>query len=378
MLSLEGNWHSLPEDCPHREKCGWLGDAHATADLSLFNYDMNAFYLKYIRDIEDSRRKDGRLGRVRPKSEGVPTMVAPGKRANRIANIDWGVAYLILPWRLYVHTGDVEAFRSRFEHVKDFLAYYRTYKNKQGVIDNGLGDWCPPRWDRKQAPEYMECHPYVSGTAFYFQALHIASQMAEVLGDNGYSRQCLNEAEQIRTAFEMVYLQRVEGSDLKHYGSQTATVMALKLGMVSKDDADDRVEGLVHDINDLHNGHHACGIHGLRHLYTVLAEQGQDALAYKMLTDTTFPSPGYVLSCGLSTWPERRWEWKKERYYRNSFNHPMNGGFAAFMHESLGGINPDPASPGYKHFYLQPRLTAQLAWVSAGTESPYGVVRSEW
>ncbi|MFG0254576.1 MAG: family 78 glycoside hydrolase catalytic domain, partial [Rhodopirellula sp. JB053] len=378
LLSLEGNWHSLPEDCPHREKCGWLGDAHATADLSLFNYDMNAFYLKYIRDIEDSRRKDGRLGRVRPKSEGVPTMVAPGKRANRIANIDWGVAYLILPWRLYVHTGDVEAFRSRFEHVKDFLAYYRTYKNKQGVIDNGLGDWCPPRWDRKQAPEYMECHPYVSGTAFYFQALHIASQMAEVLGDNGYSRQCLNEAEQIRTAFEMVYLQRVEGSDLKHYGSQTATVMALKLGMVSKDDADDRVEGLVHDINDLHNGHHACGIHGLRHLYTVLAEQGQDALAYKMLTDTTFPSPGYVLSCGLSTWPERRWEWKKERYYRNSFNHPMNGGFAAFMHESLGGINPAPASPGYKHFYLQPRLTAQLAWVSAGTESPYGVVRSEW
>lgn len=378
LLSLEGNMHSLPEDCPHREKCGWLGDAHATADLCLFNYDIASFYLKFIRDIEDSRRKDGRLRRVRPNSAGVPTMVAPGKRANRLANIDWGVAYLILPWQLYLHTGDVEAFRPRFDHVKDFIAYYRTYKNKQGVIDNGLGDWCPPRWDRKAAPEFMECHPYVSGTAFYYQALQIASQMASVLGDDEYRRQCLVEADEIKAAFEKVYLTQIKDSKLQHYGSQTATVMALKLRMVSADDAEHRVAGLVFDINDLHDGHHACGIHGLRHLYTVLAEQGQGEMVYKMLTDTTFPSPGYVLSCGLSTWPERRWEWKKERYYRNSFNHPMNGGFAAFMHESLGGINPQASSPGYKHFRLQPYLTDQLQWANASVESPYGKVRSEW
>ena len=378
LLSLEGNWHSLPEDCPHREKCGWLGDAHATADLSLFNYDIGTFYLKYIRDIEDSRRKDSRLRRVRPNSAGVPTMVAPGKRANRPANIDWGVAYLILPWQLYIHTGDAEAFRPRFEHVKDFIAYYRTFKNKQGVIDNGLGDWCPPRWDRKAAPEYMECHPYVSGTAFYYQALQIASQMASVLGDKEYSHKCIDEADQVRADFEKVYLKSIEDSELKHYGSQTATVMAIKLGMVSADGVGDRVKGLLFDINELHDGHHACGIHGLRHLYTVLADHGQDELAYKMLTDTTFPSPGYVLSCGLSTWPERRWEWNKERYYRNSFNHPMNGGFAAFMHESLGGINPQASSPGYKHFHLQPQLTGQIDWVKASVNSPFGLVRSEW
>ncbi len=378
LLSLEGNWHSLPEDCPHREKCGWLGDAHATADLSLFNYDMNTFYMKYLRDIEDSRRKDGRLKRVRPKSAGVPTMVAPGRRANRIANIDWGVAYLILPWQLYVHTGDVEAFRSRFSHVKDFLAYYRTFKNKQGVIDNGLGDWCPPRWDRKNAPEFMECHPYVSGTAFYFQALQIASQMALILGDEEYSRQCHAEAEETKAAFEQVYLKPINDSNLKHYGSQTATVMALKLGMIPEDEADDLVKALLFDINTSHEGHHACGIHGLRHLYTVLADHGQDELVYKMLTDTTFPSPGYVMSCGLSTWPERRWEWKKERFYRNSFNHPMNGGFAAFMHESIGGINPRASTPGYKYFQLKPHLTNQLQWAKASVESPYGTIKSEW
>ena len=377
-LSLEGNWHALPEDCPHREKCGWLGDAHAVADLSLYNYDMARFYAKFIRDIEDSLRVDKKTRRVLPKgAAGVPTMVAPGKRANRIANIDWGVAYLILPWQMYLHTGDVDVFKSQFENIKNFITYYRTFKTEQGVIDNGLGDWCPPRWDRKKAPEFMECDPFVSGTAFYFQALQIAAEMAEVLGDESYSQQCLEEANEIKSAFEKVYLEPIENTELKHFGSQTATVMALKLGMVDLEDAQGHIDALVHDINQLHDGHHACGIHGLRHLYTVLADHGQEDLVFKMLTDTTFPSPGYVLSCGLSTWPERRFEWKKVRL-SNSFNHPMNGGFTAFMHESVGGIRPDPDAPGYKHFHLTPQLTRQLDWAKASVASPYGLIRSDW
>lgn len=389
LLSMEGNVHSLPEDCPHREKCGWLGDAHATADLCLYNYDILRFYSKYNRDIQTSLttqygKGDGggfRFGnRVSPVPKGIggiPTSVAPGKRASGVGSIDWGVAYLIVPWQMYLHSGDAEAFKPHFSHIKDFIAYHRAYKTKKGVISNGLGDWCPPRWDRRNAPQFMECHPYVSGTAFYYQALTIASQMAEILGDQQYSRQCLKEANEIKSAFTDVYLQPIKDTDLKHYGSQTATVMALQLGMVDAADVEGCVDALLHDINQLHDGHHSCGIHGLRYLYTVLADQGQDQLVYQMLTDTTFPSPGYVLSCGLSTWPERRFEWKKVRF-SNSFNHPMNGGFAAFMHESLGGVRPDPSAPGYKQFILKPHLTKQLEWVKNSIESPYGPIRSQW
>jgi alpha-L-rhamnosidase len=388
LLSMEGNVHSLPEDCPHREKCGWLGDAHATADLCLYNYDIFRFYAKYNRDIQDSlikRYNDGsgtfkigeRKSKVPKGIKGVPTFVAPGKRSARLGSIDWGVACLILPWRMYLHTGDVQSFEPHYEHVKDFISFYRTYKNENGVIDNGLGDWCPPRWDRRKAPEFMECHPFVSGTAFYYQALKIASEMADVLGDRKFSRQCRKEAKEIKAAFNDVYLKEIENSDLKHYGSQTATVMALNLGMVESADVASRVEALVHDIIHRHDGHHSCGIHGQRHLYSVLADHGQDELAYQMLTDMTFPSPGYVLSCGLSTWPERRFEWKNVRL-SNSFNHPMNGAFAAFMHESLGGIRPDESKPGYQHFVLKPHLTGQLDWTKAQFESPYGLIRSDW
>src|SRR5690606_24987805 len=42
--TLISNLHSVPTDCPAREKCGWLGDVHAEALMSIYNYDMETFY----------------------------------------------------------------------------------------------------------------------------------------------------------------------------------------------------------------------------------------------------------------------------------------------------------------------------------------------
>jgi len=366
LLTLEDNWHSIPEDCPHREKCGWLGDAHATADVSLYSYDMSRFYTKYMRDIEDNLTK------------GLPTMVAPGKRAAGRAHIDWAVASVLLPWRMYLHTGDADVFRRHYPDMKNLITHFLTFQEANGTIKNGLGDWCPPRWDRQEAPQYMECHPYVSGTAFFYAALQIMGEMAGQFNDTEYSKWCFDKAKEVKAAFNKVYLKPVKDSAYKHYGSQTATVMALKFGMVPEAERESIVKALVYDINTLHGGHHACGIHGLRHLYTVLAENGYEALVYKMLTDTTFPGPAYIVNCGLTTWPERQWEWDKLPEWERSLNHPMQGGFTAFMHESLGGIQPALLAPGYQQMVLKPRLTDQLDWVKSSVESPYGTIRSEW
>lgn len=377
LLTLEDNWHSIPEDCPHREKCGWLGDAHAAADISFYSYDMSRFFTKFMLDIQDSLRMEPRVRKVLKIGPGVPPMVSPGKRANRGANIDWAVAYIILPWRMYLHTGDIDVFRHHYPHIKDFITYYGSFKNKDGVIADGLGDWCPPRWDRKLAPEFMECHPHVSGTAFYYEALQITGKMAHQLGDKKFGDWCFQQADEINRAFHQTWLKPVKGSQHRHYGSQTATVMALRFGMTPEEQVADRMAALLHDIEKLHDGHHSCGIHGLRHFYTVLAENDQEALAYRMLTNTTFPGPAYILGCGLSTWPERQFEWKKEPF-RNSLNHPMQGGFTEFMHECIGGIQPTSGHPGYKHFILKPHLTAELQWAKASMESPYGIIRSDW
>ena len=96
-LTIVDNIHGIPEDCPHREKCGWLGDAHAFCEYALYNYDMLNFYKKYMQDIRTQCRPS-KAGDKSGKIFRVPTMIAPGKRTSNVALIDWGVATVYLPW----------------------------------------------------------------------------------------------------------------------------------------------------------------------------------------------------------------------------------------------------------------------------------------
>jgi hypothetical protein len=80
-----------------------------------------------------------------------------------------------------------------------------------------------------------------------------------------------------------------------------------------------------------------------------------------------------------------RYDWADKKRGRSSIRTLTNENYelrplslSAFLHESIGGIRPDPDAPGYKHFQLKPHLTRQLDWAKASVESPYGLIRSEW
>ena len=48
------------------------------------------------------------------------------------------------------------------------------------------------------------------------------------------------------------------------------------------------------------------------------------------------------------------------------------------MYERVAGIAPDPASPGYKHFFIRPLIASQLDWARAELETAYGKASSGW
>jgi len=52
LWTIRGNMHGLLTDCPHRERCGWLGDAHIAGESSIYNLQTADFWIKYTRDIE--------------------------------------------------------------------------------------------------------------------------------------------------------------------------------------------------------------------------------------------------------------------------------------------------------------------------------------
>ena len=58
----------------------------------------------------------------------------------------------------------------------------------------------------------------------------------------------------------------------------------------------------------------------------------------------------------------------------NSFNHYAYGAVGDWMYEVVGGIDIDPADPGYKHILIQPQPGGGITSVRVSHNSMYGRV----
>jgi alpha-L-rhamnosidase len=56
----------------------------------------------------------------------------------------------------------------------------------------------------------------------------------------------------------------------------------------------------------------------------------------------------------------------------------LGGNIGAWNMESLAGIRPDPAAPGFKNTIIKPNMVGDLQWVNAHHDSPYGRIVSNW
>ena len=245
-------------------------------------------------------------------------------------------------------------------------------------MQDGMGDWCPPLWDRRKNPSAMECDPIISANAYFYDILGIMERFAKINKDAEYESKMKQEKEALKEAFNKEYLVNVPNTDFKWYGSQTATVQALQFGMVFDDNIDVVLSGLEHDITKVKGGHHSTGIHGNRYIYTVLTKYGKADLAYQILTTPDFPSQTYVMGKGFTTWPERQFEWEKLEGPTNSLNHPMHSGFAAYFYESLGGIKSTTEKVGYKEFIVDPEFSNKITRTNVSVPTPYGFIKNDW
>jgi alpha-L-rhamnosidase len=62
----------------------------------------------------------------------------------------------------------------------------------------------------------------------------------------------------------------------------------------------------------------------------------------------------------------------------NSFNHYAYGAIGQWLYERVASLTPNPAQPGYQHFFIRPLIGLQLESARAGLETPYGLASSSW
>ena len=126
-----------------------------------------------------------------------------------------------------------------------------------------------------------------------------------------------------------------------------------------------------------HQNHLTTGFLGTPFLLSVLGDQGRVDVAYSLLLNTTYPSWGYMVEKGATTWWER-WNGDTGDPSMNSYNHYAFGSVMAWVYRRVAGIDTDGVAPGYHHVVIRPYMDERLPHARAAYDSVYGTVMTDW
>ncbi len=349
VWSYLGNFVGFPSDCPHREKNGWTGDAQLAAEMGLWHFGAEAAYTRWLDDLQDAQRADGKLPCIVPTGGwGYDTLDGPA----------WESAYPLIAWWLYQYRGDRRILETHYAGLKQFVDYYAKVA-KNGIVRYGLGDWCPAK---TTTPAEL------TSTGYLYQDALVVASAAEVLGHADDAARYRQLAAATKEAFNRTFYR----ADQQSYanGSQTALSCALYHGLVSPANQPAVLQKLVDSVARA-NGHLDVGILGSKYLLRALCDGGRPEVAWQIVTQQTHPSWGRWLEMGATTlWED--WGGGSSR------NHIMFGDVSAWFIEYLAGLRPDPAAPGFQHFLVRPTPVGDLTAAAAQHHSPYGTIRCAW
>ncbi|KAA1418114.1 Bacterial alpha-L-rhamnosidase [Mumia zhuanghuii] len=360
VWSQRGNFLSVPTDCPQRdERMGWTGDINVFAPTAAFNMDVSTFLGdKWLQDLRDAQRPDGAVTDVVPY---VPVVGA--------GNAGWGDAAITVPYTVWQTYGDTNVIEESYDSMAAWVAYLK--KNSTGLIrpDAGYGDWL--NLDDNTPRDLI-------GTAYFAHVTRLLSEMAEAIGKDADAATYAALADDVREAFVDKYV----GDDGALPGdAQAGYVLALSYGLIPDDLVDDAADRLVANL-ERHDWHLATGFLGTPDLLPVLTKTGHTDVAYKLINQRTYPSWGYEVDKGATTIWERWNSIMPDGSFgdvgMNSFNHYAYGAVGNWMYQTIGGIQPDPEQPGYRHFTIAPQPGGDLDHADARYESGYGEIRSRW
>ncbi len=360
------NYLSIATDCPQRdERLGWTGDATVFSRTASMNFDINAFYTKYIRDVEYARdRNTGSIYSIAP-ADGHP--VGGGASV-------WGDFAVVGPWTMYTTYGDTAILEENWDMMTDWIGYYQSTKaGSDYLVDSDTyGDWL--------AISESTNSGYVS-TAYYAYVTGLVAKMAEILGKDDEAAKYTELYNNIVTAFNNKHVNQQTGK--LSSDTQTAYCLAICFDLIPDPAVYQKVcDNLVARVEAM-GWHLSGGFVGIEYLLPALTKAGYNDVAYQLLLTETYPSWLYSVKNGATTMWERWNSYIAETgtfgdVGMNSFNHYSFGAVASWMYQYAGGIQFDVDNPGYKHFTLAPNPDKQLNEFKVEYESVYGRIVSDW
>ncbi|KAE9365400.1 glycoside hydrolase family 78 protein [Stipitochalara longipes BDJ] len=370
--SMRGNFLSIPTDCPQRdERLGWTGDINAFADTANYLYDTSGMLSSWLRD----------LSLEQSVANGIVPLVVPNviEGFDKEAHAIWGDVAVMLPWSIFLATGDVSLLSRQYGSMKSWLEAIPRRENGlwNYTSEWKLGDWLDPAAPA-DSPGDATTDPTLVADAFL---VHITTIMAEVsikLNNAAETASYTSQAYNLRKEFAHEY---ITASGLLAADTQTAFALAISFSLFPTTSQEARAGArLSHIVRANSRFKIATGFAGTRFIGDALTKVGESNLFYRMLMERKNPSWLYPVTMGATTiwerWDSMLPDGRVNPGEMTSFNHYALGAVAGWMHGVILGLGI--VEPGWKVFRITPVPGAKLKWAEGKYLSGYGECAVRW
>lgn len=361
LWSQRSNFFGVPTDCPQRdERMGWTGDAQIFWDAAAYNMDVGAFTRRFMEDIRAAQAKTGEMPDTAPFwMSGQNT---PG----------WADAAVILPWTTWQRYGDTGIIEQNWDAMDRWqqrlleLNPDHLWRNARGL---DYGDWLSV--DAKSRDDITTPKELIS-TAYWAYSSGLMAQMAAAIRRDGDAERYRLLSERIREAFVAQFVRHTDKR--LGNGSQTSAVLALRFGLLPDSLRPLALSQLAQDIGRRGNKL-STGFLGTPYILDALAEAGDPTTALSLLTQTDYPSWGFMMTQGATTMWER-WDGIRDGKVTGSLNHYALGAISGFILRRIAGI--DTGSIGFERVLIRPLFDGRLTSGGGDYDSQMGRVSTDW
>ncbi|MGN0747005.1 MAG: family 78 glycoside hydrolase catalytic domain [Aristaeellaceae bacterium] len=380
VWSAKNNHADLPTDCPTRERHGWTGDAQIFCATACYLFDYRSFGEKFLRDMYDWQRKDGKLPQIAPEGGTDPYMKAMD------GSVGWADAGVIMPYVLWKQYGDTDVLRRFLPGMRRYARFmqrrcgrwYPTARRtglkggeKKYLSNYGqaYGEWAEP--NDVHSTTWKDCavpHPEVA-TAYTAHIMSLMAEIEDALGNAAQAAGYRAFAQQCRASYQALRRTRAYTLDTDR---QAQLVRPLAFDLLDGEQTAYARKRLLQAL-ERYGWRVGTGFLSTPLILDVLSAYDLDA-AYRLLENEALPGWLCMPRNGATTIWEA-WEGPHSTHGGiGSLNHYAKGAVCRWLFDTMCGIR----IAGENRFLIAPRPGGRFTHAHARYDSVYGTVESGW